>query len=174
LKLSIFWNKKIFKQVTHTVSCWLFLVWWYISSFKKHITSGTKQKSSFIKSMDHRTSIKQIELSSWWFLNLENRVKQLRLNHAHKIFNNACPSYLKKIILYKLQMENSHCSTPLFHEDLVHWWSFLSMNESIVNDSGASLYGASVWISSFKKTYCTIKLSIHNQFKLKLLRWYQL
>jgi len=26
---------------------------------------------------------------------LKNRVKQLRLNHAHKIFNNACPSDLK-------------------------------------------------------------------------------
>jgi len=45
--------------------------------------------------MDPRTSIKQTELSSLGFLNVENRVKQLRLNHDHKIFNNACPSYLK-------------------------------------------------------------------------------
>jgi len=29
------------------------------------------------------------------FLNIENRVKQLRLGHTHKIYNNKCPAYLK-------------------------------------------------------------------------------
>ena len=35
------------------------------------------------------------ELSSLEVLNVEHRVKQVRLNYAHKIFNNAGPSYLK-------------------------------------------------------------------------------
>lgn len=29
-------------------------------------------------------------------LNVENRVKQLRLNHVYKIFNGCCPSYLSE------------------------------------------------------------------------------
>ena len=45
--------------------------------------------------MGPRDSVKQKELFSLGFLNVETRVKQLRLNHAHKIFNNNCPSYLK-------------------------------------------------------------------------------
>jgi hypothetical protein len=45
--------------------------------------------------MGPRLRIKQTELSNLGSLNVENRVKRLRLNHAHKIFNNACPSYLK-------------------------------------------------------------------------------
>jgi hypothetical protein len=52
--------------------------------------------------MGPRTSIKQTELSSLGFLNVKNRVKQLRLNHDHKIFNNACPSYLKNNVINKL------------------------------------------------------------------------
>ena len=52
--------------------------------------------SSFYKMHGPKNySIKQTELSSLGFLNVENRVKQLRLNHDHKIFNHTCPSYLK-------------------------------------------------------------------------------
>ena len=53
----------------------------------------------FIKSIEPRTSIKHTELSNLGFLNVENRVKQFCSNHAHKIFNNAYPSYLKNISL---------------------------------------------------------------------------
>ena len=42
----------------------------------------------FIKSMGPRTSIKQRELSSLRFLNVENREKQLRLNHTHTFMKN--------------------------------------------------------------------------------------
>jgi len=51
--------------------------------------------------MGPKTSIKQTELSSLGFLNVEYKVKQLCLNNVHKIFSNACPCYLK-IILQKL------------------------------------------------------------------------
>ena len=49
--------------------------------------------------MDPRTSMKQTELSSLGFLNVENRVKQFCSYHGHKIFNYAYPSYLKSISL---------------------------------------------------------------------------
>ena len=45
--------------------------------------------------MSPRTNRKQKELTSLGFLNVEKRVKQLRLNHAHNIFKNVCPSCLK-------------------------------------------------------------------------------
>jgi hypothetical protein len=52
-----------------------------------------------IKSMNPRTSIKLTELCNLGFLNVEDIMKQLCSNHAHKIFNNACPSYLKNNLL---------------------------------------------------------------------------
>ena len=68
-----------------------------MSNFEKIKLQVSQYKTvRFIKSMDPRTSLKQTELSRLGILNVENRVKQLRLNHDHNIFNNAsCPSYLK-------------------------------------------------------------------------------
>ena len=63
----------------------------------------------FIKSMNPRTSIKQTELSNLGFLNVEDRVKQCCSNHAHKIFNNTCPSYLKNNSL-KINKHHKHNS----------------------------------------------------------------
>jgi hypothetical protein len=37
----------------------------------------------------------QTELLNVGFLNIENRVKQLRLGHTHNIYNNKCLAYLK-------------------------------------------------------------------------------
>jgi hypothetical protein len=71
------------------------LACWYISSLEKKLQVTVR----FIKNMEPRTSIKRTELSNLGFLNVENRVKHLCLNHVHKIFNNACPSYLKNISL---------------------------------------------------------------------------
>ena len=45
-------------------------------------------------------SSKQTEPHSLGALNVENRVKQLRLNHARKICNNACHSYLNFWIIW--------------------------------------------------------------------------
>ncbi len=50
----------------------------------------------FIKSMEPRTHIGQEELSSIGMLDVKSRVKQLRLNHAYKIYNNSSPLYLVK------------------------------------------------------------------------------
>jgi hypothetical protein len=57
--------------------------------------------------MGPRLSIKQTELSSLGFLNVENRMKQLHLDHAHKIFNNANPSYLKNNFI-KINEHHKH------------------------------------------------------------------
>jgi hypothetical protein len=57
--------------------------------------SGIRVPVGFIKNTDPRTSIKQRELSGLGILNVENRVKQLRLNHVYKIFSDAFSSYLK-------------------------------------------------------------------------------
>ena len=35
-----------------------------------------------------------IEFEKLGFLNISNRVKQLRLNHVCNIFNNKCPDYM--------------------------------------------------------------------------------
>ena len=65
----------------------------YIKLRKNKLQVARNKTVRFIKSMGPRLRIKQTELSNLGSLNVENRVKRLR--HAHKIFNNACPSYLK-------------------------------------------------------------------------------
>ncbi len=53
------------------------------------IWSETKTKTArFINNEGPRSSVGQPELALAGFLNVENRVKQLRLGHAHKIFYN--------------------------------------------------------------------------------------
>ena len=71
---------------------------WYAGisqTFKNKLQEEQNKTVRFIKSMDPRTNLKP----SLGFLNVENRVKQLRLNPAHKIFNNTCPSYLKNYFI---------------------------------------------------------------------------
>ena len=94
---------------TPTMSFWLFLfllVSWYISSFKQQITSATKQSSSFYLKYGPK-SITQTELSNVGCLNVENRIKKVRFNHDHKIFNNARPSYLKNNFI-KINEHHKH------------------------------------------------------------------
>ena len=50
----------------------------------------------FIKKLGPRSHIGYSELDSLGFLNVENKVKQLRLNHVFKVFNSTCPSYLSE------------------------------------------------------------------------------
>jgi hypothetical protein len=53
----------------------------------------------YIKCMSPRTNRTQKELSSLGFLNVEKRVKQLRLYHAHNIVKNVCLSCLKNNLI---------------------------------------------------------------------------
>jgi hypothetical protein len=64
---------------------------WYAGisqALKNKLQVAQNKTVCFIKSMDPRTSIKQWELSSLRFLNVENREKQLRLNHTHTFMKN--------------------------------------------------------------------------------------
>lgn len=50
----------------------------------------------FVLGLDSRTHVGQVELDRLGFLNIEDRVKQLMLNHAFKIYNNTSPGYLSE------------------------------------------------------------------------------
>ena len=49
----------------------------------------------FINNVNCRTSVKVNDFKDLGFLNIEERCRQMRLNHAFNIFHNNCPSYLK-------------------------------------------------------------------------------
>ena len=49
----------------------------------------------FIKAYTPRTSISFQDYVDLNMLNVNNRVKQLRLGHIHRVYYNKCPSYLK-------------------------------------------------------------------------------
>ena len=74
------------------------------SSWYDGLTKGLKRKLQiaqnkvvrFINSLGPRTRITANILAELNFLNVETWVKQLRLNHVHKIFYNLCPTYLKE------------------------------------------------------------------------------
>ena len=50
----------------------------------------------FILDLPHRKRITVDEFEKLGFLNICNRVKQLRFNHVFNIFHNKCPEYLKQ------------------------------------------------------------------------------
>ena len=49
----------------------------------------------FIHGYSYRTSLRVEDYKNIGWLNVENRVIQLRLNHVHKIFYDNCPLYMK-------------------------------------------------------------------------------
>ena len=48
----------------------------------------------FINGFDHRKRVDYHVFSTTGFLNVDLRVQQMRLNHAHRIFYNKCPRYM--------------------------------------------------------------------------------
>lgn len=72
---------------------------WYAGlnrGLKKKLQIAQNKIIRFINQLGPRTRINFEILMNLNLLNVENRVKQLRLNHVHKIFYNLCPSYLKE------------------------------------------------------------------------------
>jgi hypothetical protein len=55
-----------------------------------------KKIVGFIQGMGPRDSVNNVILAIMSLLNVENRYKQLSLNHVFKIVNNQCPSYMKE------------------------------------------------------------------------------
>ena len=65
--------------------------------------------------MGPRSSVGRPELASVGFLCVEDRVKQLRLGHAHKIYYNKCPHYLKEnfVKVSEHHTYNTRAVTPI-------------------------------------------------------------
>ena len=118
-------------------------------ALKNKLQVAQNKTVRFIKSMGPRASIKQAELSSLGFLNIKNRVKQLRLNHAHKIYYDKCPSYLKNyfIKINEHHVHNTRSSqinyvTPkikgiestTFSYNGIHDWNSLPDSIKSIND----------------------------------------
>ena len=49
----------------------------------------------FINKYNPRRSVRSSDLSKLGMLNVEHRVKQMRLNHVYRIYNNCCPEYMR-------------------------------------------------------------------------------
>lgn len=70
---------------------------WYPSlnkCFKNKLQICQNKIVRFIHGMGPRDSVNNVILANMSLLNVENRNKQLRLNHVFKIVNNQCPSYM--------------------------------------------------------------------------------
>ena len=72
---------------------------WYAGlnkGLKRKLQLSQNKVIRFINQLGPRTRITSDILMNLNLLNVETRVKQLRLNHVHKIFYNLCPSYLQE------------------------------------------------------------------------------
>ena len=84
---------------------------WYsgLSKTLKHRLQVCQNKMvRFILDMSPRESINYNVLSSIQFLNIEDRVKQLRLNHVYNIFNDRAPSNLRENFVLKSNVSTRH------------------------------------------------------------------
>ena len=63
---------------------------------KKKLQIAQNKIIRFINQLGHRTRITSDFLMNLKLLNVKTMVKQLKLNHVHKIFYNLCPSYLQE------------------------------------------------------------------------------
>ena len=87
---------------------------WYAGlnkGLKRKLQIAQNQVIRFINQLRPRTSITSNILMNLNLLNVETRIKQLRLNHVHKIFYNLCPSYLQEnfVPLRDAHHHNTRC-----------------------------------------------------------------
>ena len=62
---------------------------------KRKLQVAQNKVIRFIKQLGLRERITNAILSELNLVNVDTRVKQLKLNHVHKIVNNKCPSFMK-------------------------------------------------------------------------------
>ena len=104
---------------------------WYNGITKQLINRlQTKQNkvTIFIDKYDCRTSLKVSDYSNLGLLNIENRVKQYKLNHVHNIFYKKCPSYLHDNFtkLVDIHCHNTRGSFAKFHVPNVNSFNITS------------------------------------------------
>lgn len=86
------------------------MAFWLSLLLGEHEVSQTVEKQSsdctehncniyFIIKLWFKSNFYQTELLNVGFLNITNRVKQLRLGHRHNIYNNKCLAYLKENVI---------------------------------------------------------------------------
>ena len=63
-------------------------------TFKKKLQVMQNKMIRFILKLDNRSHIGNDELIKAGFLNVSDRIKQLKLGHVFKIWNKTCPKYL--------------------------------------------------------------------------------
>ena len=76
---------------------------WYPSlniSLKNKLQICQNKVIRFINGMGPRERVNNRSLAEMSLLNVDNRNKQLRLNHVFKIVKNKCPSYMKENFIY--------------------------------------------------------------------------
>ena len=64
--------------------------------FQKRVTNSSEQDSEVHNKYNFRRSIRIPDLSKLEMLNVEHQVKQMRLNHVYRIYNNCCPKYMRE------------------------------------------------------------------------------
>ncbi len=83
----------------------------WFSSLTKILTNKIQVSQNnmvrFIRNMDSRTHIGQNTLDSLGMLNVCDRVTQLKMNHAYKIFNNTSTTYMAEPFV-RVQDTNNH------------------------------------------------------------------
>ena len=108
----------------------------------------------FILNLHHRKSVTYIEFEKLGFLNICNRVKQLRLYHVYNIFNNKSPEYMHtnfkiNISLYGTRSINSNLcippikggeSTTFFYSGIKDWNSLPDQIKSCNNKNSVNFF----------------------------------
>ena len=91
----------------------------------------------FLLNYSSRTHLSQDDFRKANLLNLEDRAKQLRLNHMFNVYNNVCPLYMKKFFTrlsdmytyntrgnrhnYHVPIVNTVTKTTFFYNGIIDW-----------------------------------------------------
>ena len=121
----------------------------------------------FILGLHHRKSITYIEFEKLGFLNISNRVKQLKLNHIYNILNNKCPDYMHKIVTKELSSHSTRsssmnysilsikgCESTTFYYSGIKDWN--SLPESVKNCNNKNRFKTNVkkyFMEKLKNSY---------------------
>ena len=107
----------------------------------------------FILDLSPMDSINYSVLQSIDFLNVEDRVKQLRLNHVFDIFKDRAPSYLRENFILKTSISTRHtrssanldfvvpliktCQSGTFYYNAIKDWNELPKEVKVVKSKDA-------------------------------------
>ena len=88
------------------------------NALRKKIQIAQNKVIRFINFLGPRSRVTADTLGESNLLNVETLVKQLRLNHVHKVFYDLCPTYLKENFV-PLKDVHQYCSRSSHYNFLV-------------------------------------------------------